>query len=90
MTSLSTPVAHTSMLSSSEDDCNFSTDMGSGGGAVVAVDSDIYQDPRWCPNCAGRKTFIEVFRFDTRRLICCQGCGEEWIVQYDRTNSEVV
>lgn len=61
-------------------------DGGVGGFAVL--DSDVYRDPRWCANCAGPQTFVEIYEFEGGRVGFCMGCGEERIALFTRTNSE--
>jgi hypothetical protein len=54
--------------------------------AVLALlDSDVYRDPRWCANCGGKQTFVEVFETDFGRVGVCLGCGEEKVIQFSRT-----
>ena len=48
------------------------------------LDSEIYRDMRWCPNCAGEKVFVEVFEFESGRMGVCLGCGEERVVRFSR------
>ena len=64
--------------------------LGDGGPLweIAVLDPQIYRDTRWCSNCGGPRVVIEIFEFDNRRLVACQGCGEEKVVLLDRTNSE--
>lgn len=55
---------------------------------AVPIDPNVYQDTIWCANCGGPRVLIEVFRFDGGKLIACQGCGDERVVRFERTNSE--
>ena len=48
------------------------------------LDSEIYRDMRWCPNCAGEKVFVEVYEFESGRVGVCLGCGEERVVRFTR------
>jgi NADH pyrophosphatase NudC (nudix superfamily) len=55
------------------------------GGGLAVLDSAIYRDERWCPNCGGPRVMIEIFETDYGRMRCCQGCGDERFVRLDRT-----
>ena len=48
------------------------------------LDSEIYRDMRWCPNCAGQPVFVEIFEFESGRMGGCLGCGEERVVRFTR------
>jgi hypothetical protein len=49
----------------------------------------LYQRTRWCPNCGSEQIFVCVFECEAGRLGYCVGCGEEKLVGWTRTNSEV-
>ena len=57
-------------------------------GFVVVLDSAIHRDPRWCSNCGGPQTFVEVYEFEGGRLGVCLGCGEERVAPFTRVNGE--
>jgi hypothetical protein len=56
---------------------------------LVALDTDVYRDMRWCPNCGGQRVFLEVYEFENGRAGICLGCGEPRIAPFTRTTSEV-
>ncbi len=65
---------------------------GSEGGAftpgLAVLDSSVYQDARWCVNCGGEQTFVEVYEFEAGRVGVCLGCGEEKFQAFTRTVGE--
>ena len=56
---------------------------------VAALDPFLYEEPRWCVNCGGEQRFFPCFEFAGGRVGCCLGCGEERVIPFSRTNSEV-
>ena len=54
----------------------------------VPLEPFLYEDPRWCANCGGEQTFIEVFRGEFGRWGYCLGCGEEKRLPFTRTTQE--
>lgn len=62
---------------------------GGGGVRVAALDPFISREMRWCVNCGGDALFVPVFACDAGRVGFCFGCGEEKIILWTRTNSEV-
>jgi hypothetical protein len=61
-----------------------------GAPGIVALDTDIYRDMRWCSNCGGQRVFLEVFEFEGGRVGICLGCGEERIALFTRTTTNEV
>lgn len=59
-----------------------------GGGTVAVLDSQLYQDMRWCPNCGGAQIFVVVYEFEGGRVGVCLGCGDERIAAFTRTTQE--
>jgi hypothetical protein len=57
-------------------------------GEFVVLDSQLYQDMRWCANCGGPQIFVPVYEFESGRVGFCFGCGEERIAPFTRLNSE--
>jgi hypothetical protein len=55
---------------------------------LTALDSAVYRDPKWCANCGGEQTFVEVYEFEGGRVGFCLGCGEERIARFTRVSSE--
>lgn len=45
--------------------------------------------PRYCPKCDSEQTFVAAWECDQGLVGCCQGCGDERIAPFTRTNSEV-
>jgi hypothetical protein len=65
--------------------------VGAEGGEAsdfAAPDFSVYQDMRWCANCAGEQVFVPVYEFASGRVGFCLGCGEERVLPFTRTNSE--
>lgn len=60
------------------------------GGGIVALDSRVEQDMRWCGDCGGPQIFVPVFECEFGRVGFCFGCGEERVARFTRENSEVV
>lgn len=64
--------------------------VGGEGGDVLwgetgaALDSSVYRDMRWCPNCGGEQVFVEVYEFESGRMGVCLGCGDERVVRFSR------
>lgn len=56
---------------------------------IVALDPLVYQDMRWCAKCAGPRVFVSVFECEAGLVGYCLGCGDERVVQFTRTCSEV-
>jgi hypothetical protein len=54
----------------------------------TVLDSEIFRDPRWCANCGGTQTFVEVYEFESGRVGFCLGCGEEKTRWFTRTVGE--
>jgi hypothetical protein len=58
------------------------------GEGLAVLDSSVYQDMRWCPNCGGRQIFVVVYEFEGGRVGVCLGCGDERIAGFTRTTGE--
>jgi hypothetical protein len=43
---------------------------------------------RWCDQCEAEELFTCVAQLANGLLGCCQGCGDERVIPYQRTNSE--
>ena len=54
-------------------------------GLSAVLDPFVYEDQRWCGNCAGEQMFVEVFETEFGRVGYCVGCGEERVVRFTRT-----
>jgi len=52
--------------------------------AIAVLDPLLYQDMRWCADCAGEQIFVEVFECAAGRVGYCLGCGEEKLVAFER------
>ena len=65
-------------------------ELGSGhqGMPLSVLDSAVYQESRWCPNCAGDVIFVPVYECEAGRVGVCLGCGEEKLVPFSRTTGE--
>lgn len=59
------------------------------GGGFAVLDSRVYRDMRWCIRCGGEEVFIEVYEFEGGRVGVCLGCGDERVIPFSRTMSEV-
>ena len=59
-----------------------------GGGTAAVLDSQLYQDMRWCKNCGGVAMFIPVDRFPFGWRGYCLGCEEVVYVLDERTSEE--
>lgn len=57
--------------------------------SLIPLDSLLYQDMRWCANCGGRKIFVPCYECDFGIVGYCDGCGEERVLQFTRTISQV-
>lgn len=56
---------------------------------VAVLDPVICQDLRWCVNCGGEQTFVEVYEIaGVGRVGFCFGCGGERVVLFSRVNGE--
>jgi hypothetical protein len=58
------------------------------GGGVAVLDSRVYRDMRWCPNCGGEQMFLPVYEFEGGRVGVCFGCGDEKVAAFTRTTAE--
>lgn len=56
---------------------------------IAVLDSFIHRDSRWCVRCGGPQLFVEVYECEAGRVGVCFGCGEERVIPFSRTNSEV-
>ncbi|MGH9505271.1 MAG: hypothetical protein ACRD20_20650 [Terriglobales bacterium] len=74
----------------SESDSDVRLGLGRDGGdvRVAALEPFLYQESRWCANCAGATLFIFVFVCEAGRVGYCVGCEEEKFVAWTRTNGE--
>ena len=45
--------------------------------------------PRQCLKCESEQTFVAGWECDRGLVGYCMGCGDEWVVPFTRTNSEV-
>lgn len=64
------------------------TNAGSSEGSecgLASLDPFVYQEMRWCVNCAGQQIFAPMFETDFGRVGLCMGCGEEKIVPFSRS-----
>lgn len=68
--------------------CGDGEPLDSGGRTVAVLDSQLYQDMRWCPNCGGAQIFVVVYEFEGGRVGVCLGCGDERIAAFTRTTQE--
>lgn len=55
---------------------------------VAALEPFLYQESRWCSNCAGETLFYFVFVCQAGRGGFCVGCEEEKFIPWTRANSE--
>jgi hypothetical protein len=57
---------------------------------LLPAESVLYSEPQPCPNCAGeKKTFVPLYLIvDVGWWGYCEGCGDEKLVRFERTNSE--
>jgi hypothetical protein len=46
------------------------------------------EEPRWCADCGGLKTFLVIEQCDAGRIGVCQGCEQVKFLPWERTNSE--
>lgn len=53
--------------------------------AVAALDPFLYQQMRWCEDCAGEQLFIPMFETDFGRVGLCMGCDREKVQLFTRT-----
>lgn len=56
--------------------------------SIFPLDPTVHQDTRWCPDCGGPQTFVEVFEVESGRYGFCFGCGQEKFVPFSRTTGE--
>lgn len=68
--------------------CGDGGPLDSGGRTVAVLDSQLYQDMRWCKNRAGPQLFIPVDRFPFGWRGYCLGCEEVVYVLDERTSEE--
>jgi hypothetical protein len=62
---------------------------GDVGRGIAVLDSLLFQDMRWCPNCGGEQIFVPVYEFAGGRVGFCFGCGDERIAGFTRVTTEV-
>jgi hypothetical protein len=43
---------------------------------------------RWCEKCETEELFTALLALQNGLLGCCQGCGDERVIPYQRTNAE--
>lgn len=56
--------------------------------AVAALDPFLYQEMRWCEECAGEQLFVPMFETDFGRVGLCMGCDREKVQLFSRTTTE--
>ena len=55
------------------------------GSPAVALDPFLYQQMRWCEECAGEQLFVPMFETDFGRVGLCMGCDREKVQLFTRT-----
>jgi len=52
--------------------------------AFAVLDLSVYQDMRWCADCAGEKLFLQLYEVESGRVGICLGCEQEKFVPFSR------
>jgi hypothetical protein len=47
------------------------------------------QEMQDCPNCGGPQIFVLAWEFESGRVGCCLGCGDERVIPFSRTGRHI-
>jgi hypothetical protein len=47
------------------------------------------QEMQDCPKCGGPQILVIAWEFESGRVGCCLGCGDERVIPFSRVTSEV-
>lgn len=50
----------------------------------IALDPLVYQEMRWCADCAGERVFAPMFECDAGRVGICLGCDAYKLIPFSR------
>lgn len=74
------------MNSPTEPTPNPTTTVGAEGDPLgrIALDPLVYQEMRWCPDCAGERVFVPILEIDAGRVGICLGCDSRKFIPFSR------